>query len=96
MQLRRLLALVLALAAPACGEPASAVDCREILDRIVAVELAEQGYRDPALTRRKQAEFARRYAADLVRCEGLRMPSHARTCLAAAGSSEQISHTCLH
>lgn len=92
---RRLASLVLVLALPACGEPATADDCRAILDRIVAVELAEQGYHDPVLTRRKQDEFARRYAADLARCEGLRIPPHARTCLAQAGSSEHISHDCL-
>lgn len=91
------LALVLAapLALPACGEPATADDCRAILDRIVAVELAEQGFHDPALTRRKQDEFARLYAADLARCEALRIPPHARACIAAAASSEQLSHDCL-
>jgi hypothetical protein len=93
--LRRLTTLVLALALPACGEPATAADCREILDRIVALELAEQGYRDPVLTRRKQDEFARRYAADLARCEGQRLKPHARACLATAGSTEQLSHDCL-
>jgi hypothetical protein len=99
MPLPRPLVLVLALTAlalSACGEPATARDCRAILDRIVALELAEQGYRDPALTRRKQDEFASRYAADLARCEGLRLPQHARTCLEVAGSSEQVSHLCLH
>lgn len=87
--------LVLALALAACGEPATAADCRTILDRIVALELQEQGFRDPVLTRRKQEEYARRHAPDLARCEGLRLPPHARACVEVATSSEQISHVCL-
>ncbi len=89
--------LVLLVLTTACGgEPASAEDCRAILDRIVALELAEQGYRDPALTAAKQHTFARRFAADLARCEGVPLPPGARECVAQAGSAEQISHTCLH
>jgi hypothetical protein len=76
-------------------EPASAADCRALLDRIVALELAEQGFRDPVLTRRKQDSFARSLADELTRCEGLTLPPGARDCVAAAGSAEQISHTCL-
>ncbi len=92
--MRPILATFLLLAA--CrGEPATAADCREILDRIVSLELAEQGYRDVALTQRKQEVFAQRYAAELARCEGVRLPAGARECVARAGSSEQISHECL-
>jgi hypothetical protein len=92
--MRPMLATFLFLAA--CrGEPATAADCREILDRIVSLELAEQGYRDVALTQRKQEVFAQRYAAELARCEGVRLPAGARECVARAGSSEQISHECL-
>jgi hypothetical protein len=76
-------------------EPATAADCRALLDRIVAIELAEQGFRDPALTQRKQDSFARSLADELARCEGLSMPPGARACVAQAGSSETISHTCL-
>lgn len=89
--------LGLALACIGCrGEPATAADCRAIHDRIVALELAEQGYRDPALTTRKQDAFARKFAAELARCEGVPLPRGARECVARATSSEQISHECLH
>jgi len=93
---RSRLALAALLCCAACrGEPASAEDCRAILDRIVALELAEQGYRDAALAQRKQEIFAQRFAAELARCEGVRLPAGARECVAQAGSSEQISHECL-
>jgi hypothetical protein len=96
--IRPLVALVWAvLVCVGCrGEPATAADCRAIHDRIVALELAEQGYRDPALTARKQEAFARRFAAELARCEGVPLPRGARECVARATSSEQISHECLH
>lgn len=88
--------LALALASLTCGsERATAEDCAAILDRIVALELSEQGYRDPELTRRKQHEFARRFAAELHRCEGLSLPPGARLCVARAASTEEISHVCL-
>jgi len=76
-------------------EPATAADCRALLDRIVALELAEQGFRDPVLTQRKQEGFARSLADELSRCEGLTLPPGARACVAEASSSEHISHTCL-
>jgi hypothetical protein len=89
------LALVLVLLT--CrSERASAEDCAAILDRIVALELAEQGYRDPELTRRKQHQFSRRFAAELQRCEGLSLAPGARECVARAASVEEISHDCLH
>lgn len=89
-------AAALLLLLTTCGsERASASDCAEILDRIVALELAEQGFIDPELTRRKQAEFARRYAAELARCEGLSLPPGARECVRAAPSAEHVSHVCL-
>lgn len=89
-----LLALVLLLST--CrSERATREDCAAILDRIVALELAEQGFIDPELTRRKQAEFARRFAAELQRCEGLSLPPGARDCVAQATSAEQVSHVCL-
>ncbi|WAS90105.1 hypothetical protein [Nannocystis punicea] len=92
----RLAPLGLALLLLTCrSERAGADDCAVILDRIVALELAEQGYRDPELTRRKQQEFARRFAPELQRCEGLSLPPGARECIARAASAEEISHVCL-
>lgn len=91
-------ALLASLVSPSIGcerDAATATDCRALLDRIVALELAEQGFRDPVLTRRKQDSFARSLAVELARCEGLTLPAGARDCVAQAGSSEQISHTCL-
>lgn len=83
-------------AAPGCqGGSATAEQCAVILDRIVELELREQGYRDPALTERKRAEFRRLFADELGRCEGRRLPAGAMACIEAAVSAEQVSHVCL-
>lgn len=90
------LRLAFALLLVTCrSERASDADCAAILDRIVALELAEQGYRDPELTRRKQHEFAHRFAADVQRCHGLSLPPGARECVERAASVEELSHECL-
>jgi hypothetical protein len=85
-----------ALLAIAC-QPTAATreDCEGILARIIELELREQGYRDPALFERKRLELTRRFDADLRACVGRPLPSDAMRCIAAAKSSEAISHSCL-
>ncbi|MEZ4450633.1 MAG: hypothetical protein R3B09_14220 [Nannocystaceae bacterium] len=87
--------LGLSVGAGCRGEAASAEQCARILDRIVELELREQGYRDPELARRKQAEFRRLFAEDLGECVGRRLPPAAMACIEAAVSAEQVSHLCL-
>jgi hypothetical protein len=76
-------------------EPARVEDCSLILDRIVEVELADQGFRDSALAARKKEQLRRRFDADLNRCPGRRLPAGALACMRQAKSSEEISHACL-
>ena len=52
---------------------ATAADCRAILDRLVELELKEQGFHDPALVPRWQEELARRFDDDLRRCRAIRV-----------------------
>ena len=92
---RTWLVVLAALLCTCRSERATRDDCVAILERIVALELAEQGFVDPELTRRKQSEFSRRFAAELQRCEGLSLPPGARDCVARATSAEQVSHECL-
>jgi hypothetical protein len=74
---------------------ASAADCRAILDRLVALELKEQGFRDPALLPRWQAELARRFDDDLRRCRAVRVGDDLQTCLQTAQNPEEIAHHCV-
>ena len=74
---------------------ASAADCRAILDRLVALELAEQGFHDPALVPRWQAELASRFDADLRRCRAIRVGDDLEACLQSARNPEEIAHRCV-
>ena len=93
--LRRNILVLLLVLSGCSGRSATADDCRAILDRIVEIELGEQGYRDAALAKRKQAELRRTLARDLARCEGRRIPEGAIECLQSATSAEAVSHRCL-
>ncbi len=74
---------------------ASDEDCTAIIDRIVAVELAERGFRDPALLARKQAELQGRLGLEAAQCTGMLVRDGAMACVAQAHDAEEISHTCL-
>jgi hypothetical protein len=74
---------------------ARAADCRAILDRLVALELLEQGFRDPALLPRWQEELARRFDDDLHRCRAIRVGDDLQVCLRGARNPEEIAHQCV-
>ncbi len=74
---------------------ATVEDCRAVLDRLVELELAESGFRDPALTDRWKGTLRARLAPTLVRCQGRRVPADLRSCLAAAHGAEEVTHRCL-
>ena len=89
---------MIALVVVSCnmGKPAAtAQDCRAILNRIVEIELAELGYRDPVLRAKKQSELAARYERELAACVGRPLATDALQCVEAATSTEQIAHDCL-
>jgi hypothetical protein len=74
---------------------ASTADCRAILDRLVALELEEQGFHDPALVPRWQEELARRFDDDLRRCRAVRVGDDLEACLRGAQNPEEIAHHCV-
>ena len=94
LSLPLLLVLAGALAAGCGGRRATREDCRQILDRLVDLELQEQGFRDPVLAARWRAQSEAAHASDLAACEGRRMPRSALACVQAATSSEEINHRC--
>jgi hypothetical protein len=70
-------------------------ECNLVLDRIVELELAERGFRDPLLAKRRQSDLRGRFSADLAGCEGRRVASAVSACVQKATSAEEISHVCL-
>jgi hypothetical protein len=98
-QIRRLLSLTAFVGLGAVGgchrHTASAADCRAILDRLVVLELEEQGFHDPALVPRWQQELAGRFSDDLRRCNAIRVGDDLDACLRVAENPEQIAHRCV-
>ena len=86
--------LLLASLTACGGRRATHEDCRQILDRLVDLELQERGFRDPALAARWRSQAAAAHAVDLAACEGQRIPRTALACVQAAANSEEVSHRC--
>ncbi len=97
MRLVLCLAFVVALiAGSSCHRhPASEADCKQVLDRLIELELSESGYRDAVVRARWQRELGHRFAPDLKRCCGLGVRNDLHACLVEAKSSEEITHRCL-
>ena len=98
-QIRRLLSLTALVGLGAISgchrHTASAADCRAILDRLVALELEEQGFHDPALVPRWQGELARRLDDDLHRCRAVRVRDDLESCLRTTRNPEEVVHQCV-
>lgn len=88
-------ALLLSFGAACGGERATEADCRLIFHRLTELELAERGFRDRALVAHKERELEVLFRQSVAQCVGKRLAPGARACLAAARSTEVISHDCL-
>ena len=79
-----------------CGRRAATrAECESIFRRIVQLELQDEGYRDAALLSAVQSKLERDFATDLNQCVGLPLAPTALACVAAAKSTEDITHHCL-
>ncbi|MBL90692.1 MAG: hypothetical protein CMH56_02630 [Myxococcales bacterium] len=88
--------LFVMVSASSCqSERATPEQCRIIFNRLLALELAEMGFNDPALEERRQVDFAYRYRKQIVSCAGRKIPPGALKCVRSAKSSESVSHDCL-
>ena len=96
MHALRWISLLLLLAATGCNRhPASVGECEAILNRLVELDLSESGYRDPVLRARWQQDLVRRFAPEIDRCRGRKVPNSLRACLTEAHHSEELAHRCL-
>jgi len=75
---------------------ATEADCEQILDRIVELELKDQGVTDPELVKRRTEETKSRKRDQLVRsCVGKRVSQSNMECIRKAQSSAEITDKCL-
>lgn len=91
----RALIVVAMLALVGCEARATETDCTAILNRIVDLELLEQGFRDPVLAAQKREEMRQALAGRMRGCVGKAIRPDALACVREARSSEEISHRCL-
>jgi hypothetical protein len=85
-----------------CGHPASDAECREILTRIVDVELRAQNVSDPAeMTRRRNeaiggmSDGGAAASSPLEGCVGKRITDKAMQCVRGAQTPDEITEQCL-
>jgi hypothetical protein len=77
------------------GRRTRADECAVILDRIVELELAARGFRDPALAARTGASLRHELAPDLERCRTRPWdPAHAG-CVDRSSSVDELRRHCL-
>jgi hypothetical protein len=88
--------LLLAAAGTGCNrERLTAQDCGRLVDRITELELAERGFRDPALATRRKGEVRGRLKAELDACVGRPVRSGALACALAAPTTRDLAERCL-
>lgn len=91
--------LALGVAGAGCGHPATNAECREILDRIVDLELKSQHVTDPAeIEKRRQdleASISSGTSGVYEGCLGKRITDKQMQCVRTASSVDQITDRCL-
>ena len=71
-------------------------DCERILDRIVELELQEQGVTDPALVAKRKEETRAAKRDELIKaCVGKRISERALACISEAKRADEITEKCL-
>lgn len=86
------------IGAVACGgcRRASEADCEKIVDRIVELQLREQGVTDPEIIAKRREETKARKRDELLRgCVGKRIGTSALQCIEKAATSTEIVDVCL-
>lgn len=75
---------------------ATRLECEQIIDHLIRIELKELGYQDPELTLRWQNKLKKQYRAQIDECVGKSINENAMQCIEQSINSEQVSHDCLH
>jgi hypothetical protein len=86
---------LLALGTAGCHR-ATEADCEKILDRIVELELKDQGITDPKLVEIRKAETrASKREALIKSCVGKRISESALACIQNAREATEVTEKCL-
>lgn len=91
-----LVVLVLALGLLAGCHRATEQDCEKILDKIVELELKDQGIVDDRTVGSRKADARAKKHDDLMKnCVGKRLPQSALACIDQAKTADEITEQCL-
>ena len=75
---------------------ATEADCKQIVDRIVELELRDQGVTDPVTLEARKSETKAKQRGQLVGgCVGKRISLSAMGCIRSAKTSSEITDKCL-
>jgi hypothetical protein len=92
--MRVLLSLVLL-----CGcsrrHPASDAECVALVDRMIAIELRQSGFRDPVLEKARADELRPQLVPELAACKRLALSPSTVACAQKATSARALAHDCL-
>jgi hypothetical protein len=75
--------------------PATEADCAALVDRMVAIELRQAGFRDPVLEKARADELRPLLAPELAACRRLSLSPKALACAQKAASVRALAHDCL-
>ena len=96
MRTRTVIMALMLLGAPSCSRhQATPVECDELVDRLVALELRQAGFRDPALEKIRSADLHGKLSTELSECQRLEFPRDVLACSRQAKTTEELAHRCL-
>jgi len=87
--------LVTLLVTGCSGQRATHEECAEILDRLVALDMVELGFRDVELTAIKQRELRAKFSAALNDCTHMKIKPGAMECVRRVRTPKEIVERCL-
>lgn len=70
-------------------------ECQAVLLKLTELELAERGFHDPELARRRAADLAQRFRELMKACPGQPARADVMSCVREAPSTEYLAHDCL-
>jgi hypothetical protein len=94
----RIFASWILCACMACGHPTQRTTteiCNRVLDKIVDIELREQGFKDPALLETYQKNMREKLQPEMNQCINRKVRTDVLQCLEKAQTAEAVSHRCL-
>jgi hypothetical protein len=93
--MKRLLLSLVLLVGCSRRHPATDGECAALVDRMIAIELRQAGFRDPVLEKARADELRPLLAPELAACKRLALSPSTVACAQKAASARALAHDCL-